>query len=132
VRDQVGVPAAPVIGEDGVARLPLTGEMVFPHTLDRDPVLAPVADVGHALADRAWHEPLYDRAVLAGNTVPVAARVYRQDMYVDPALSLATAGVTGAVRVVLDDVQHHDGLRRGGTHLLDELVALLPEPVVAR
>ncbi len=141
VREEVGPAEAPVTGDDGVARLPLTGEMVYPHTLARDPALAGLAEVAEALAERVWTEPLYDPQVLARSRVPVAACVYTQDMYVDPGLSLATAAVTGhlgqggcgpgtgAVQVVEDREHHHDGLRRAGPQILDALAARLGDAV---
>ncbi|WP_088317546.1 alpha/beta fold hydrolase [Kineosporia sp. R_H_3] len=118
VRDELGIGVEGVPGEDGVARLPLTGEMVYPHTVTRDPALAPLAEAAHLLAETTWDRPLYDRARLARSTVPVAACLYTQDMYVDPDLSRATAAATGGVRVVEDAVHHHDGLRRAGDDVL--------------
>lgn len=130
VRDQLGVPTAPV-GDttSGQTRevLPLTGEMVYPHTVIADPALAPLASTAHDLAAREWTAPLYDPDRLAANTVPVAAAVYTQDMYVDPALSRRTAAATGAVTLVEDAQAHHDGLRRQGPALLDRLAAALGE-----
>lgn len=131
VRDELGVPAEGVPGPDGVARLPLTGEMVYPHTVSRDPALTPLAEAAHLLAEHPWDRPLYDRARLAANTVPVAVCLYTQDMYVDPAASRDTAAATGAVRVVEDAVHHHDGLRRAGAEILDGLAAALAEPALA-
>jgi hypothetical protein len=128
VRDELGIGAEPVPGPDGVRRLPLTGEMIYPHTVSRDPALAPLAEAAHLLAERSWDRPLYDPARLAANEVPVAACVYAQDMYVDPALSLATAAATGSVRVVEDAAHQHDGLRRAGAEILDRLQAALAEP----
>jgi pimeloyl-ACP methyl ester carboxylesterase len=125
VREELGVPAEGIHDGDGVLRLPLTGEMVYPHTVSRDPALAPLAETAHLLAERTWDRPLYDAARLAANTVPVAAYLYTQDMYVDPVLSRATAAVTGGVTLVEDDVHHHDGLRRDGAEILDRLEAAL-------
>jgi hypothetical protein len=42
-------------------------------------------------------------------------------MYVDPALSRATAAATGAVTVVEDGDRYHDALRRQGPEVLDLL-----------
>lgn len=124
VLDELGVPDAPVTGDDGVDRLPLTGEMIYPNTF-ADHGLAGLAEVGEALAQYAWDRPLYDPARLAANTVPVAAAVYTQDMYVIDTLSAATAARTANVRVVLDEVHHHDGLRRAGAEVLGSLEAAL-------
>ena len=134
VREELGVGAEGVAEADGVTRLPLTGEMIFPHTVTRDPALAPLAEAAHLLAERTWDRPLYDPARLATNTVPVAACVYTQDMYVDAGLSRATAAATGGVRVVEDDAHHHDGLRRASDDVLSRLEAAFdtPAPAVPR
>jgi pimeloyl-ACP methyl ester carboxylesterase len=121
VRDELALPDHAVRDPDGAQRLPLTGEMIYPSAVGADPALAPLAETAELLAQRVWTEPLYDRRRLAANTVPVAARVYTQDMFVDPDLSRRTAARTGAVRVVEDDVHHHDGLRRAGEEILAEL-----------
>ncbi len=125
VREELGVPTEPVAGPDGVERLPLTGEMVYPHTVAADPALAPLAEAAELLAGRSWAGPLYDPAALAANRVPVAACVYGRDVYVDPAFSRAAAAATGGVRLVEDAVHHHDGLRRAGADVLGRLEAAL-------
>ncbi len=131
VRAELGLPEGPEPDADGVERLPLDGEMVLPGVL-ADPALSPVAEVAQLLAERAWDRPLYDPAALAANQVPVAACLYTQDMYVDAGLSRAAAARTGSVRVVQDEVHHHDGLRRAGPEVLGELERALtggPLPV---
>ncbi len=130
VRDRLAVPEEPVEDPELGEVLPLTGEMVFPHTVGSDPALRPLAACAEALAARVWDRPLYDRDRLWRNEVPVVARVYGRDMFVDERLSEATAARTGAVTVQPDAVHHHDGLRRGGTALLDELLAGLPDRLV--
>jgi hypothetical protein len=117
VREELRVHAAP----DAAGLLPLTGENVHPSSVAADPALAPLAEAADLLAERTWDRPLYDPARLAANRVPVAACLYTRDMYVDPELSRATAGVTGAVTVVEDDERHHDGLRRSGPEVLGRL-----------
>jgi pimeloyl-ACP methyl ester carboxylesterase len=125
VREELAVAAGPVREADGVERLPLTGENVHRSSVAADPALAPLAEAADLLAARTWDRPLYDPARLARNTVPVAACVYARDMYVDPALSRATASVTGAVTLVEDPARHHDGLRRSGPEVLSALEAAL-------
>jgi pimeloyl-ACP methyl ester carboxylesterase len=117
VREELAVPATP----DEAGLLPLTGENVHPSSVAADPALAPLAEAADLLAERTWDRPLYDPARLATNRVPVVACLYTRDMYVDPELSRATAGVTGAVTVVEDDERHHDGLRRSGPEVLGRL-----------
>ncbi|MFN8074833.1 MAG: alpha/beta fold hydrolase [Kineosporiaceae bacterium] len=128
VREHLGVPTAPVGDTTSGQRrevLPLTGEMVYPHTVIADPALAPLASAAHDLAAREWSRPLYDADRLAANTVPVAAMIYTQDMYVDPELSRRAAAATGAVTLLEDDQLHHDGLRRAGASVLDRLAEAL-------
>ncbi len=97
--------------DDGADEVLLTGEMVYPWMLEDDPSLRPYREVAHALAERAGWSRLYDPAVLSANTVPVAAAVYAEDMYVDRDLSLAAAAGVGAMRTWLTDAFEHDGLR---------------------
>jgi pimeloyl-ACP methyl ester carboxylesterase len=127
VRDELGLATQGVPGEDGVRRLPLTGEMVYPGTVTVDPALAPLAEAAELLAQRSWDRPLYDLQRLATNQVPVAACLYTQDMYVDPGLSRATAARTSAVTVVEDTMHHHDGLRRAGAEILGRLEQALTD-----
>jgi pimeloyl-ACP methyl ester carboxylesterase len=128
VREELAVPAEPVVeGADGVERLPLTGENVHRSSVAADPALASLAPAADLLAARSWDRPLYDRTRLVRNTVPVAACVYARDMYVDPALSRATAAATGGVTLVEDPARHHDGLRRSGPDVLAALEAALQE-----
>lgn len=131
VRDQLGVHPEPVpdpSAPDDRRRLPLTGEMVFPHTVATDPALTPLAEVAELLAQRPWTRPLYDPVRLAANTVPVTACLYTRDLYVDPGLSRATAAATGSVTVVEDDIHAHDGLRRAGAAVLGRLEAAAGQP----
>jgi pimeloyl-ACP methyl ester carboxylesterase len=127
VREELGILAEPVREPDGALRLPLTGENVHPSSVAADPALAPLREAAELLAARRWDRPLYDPARLAANPVPVVACVYARDMYVDPALSEATASVTRGVTVVDDAARHHDGLRRSGPEVLGRLEAALQE-----
>jgi hypothetical protein len=67
--------------------------------------------------------------------VPVAARLYTQDMFVDVDLSRATAAMTGTapgarpVTVIEDAIHHHDGLRRAGGDVLEPLAQALGDAV---
>jgi len=127
VQHELGLQEAVVAGPDGVERLRLFGEMVFPHTVAADPALASLTDAAHLLAERSWTEPLYDPDQLSVNQVPVAACIYTQDMYVDPELSRRTVAATGSVTVLDDSLHHHDGLRRAGPEILDRLAEAMAE-----
>jgi hypothetical protein len=66
---------------------------------------------------------LYDPDRLAVNEVPVAAAVYHDDMYVDTEHSLATARSIRGLRA------WHDGVRAGGSRVLDRLIAMSRDEV---
>ncbi|MFD1656762.1 alpha/beta fold hydrolase [Streptomyces caeni] len=101
-----------------------TGESVHPWTFDTDPALRPLRETAHLLAERTGWSPLYDRARLAANEVPVAAAVYHDDMYVDTAHALETARAIRGLRTWVTDEFEHDGVRAGGPRVLDRLLAL--------
>jgi pimeloyl-ACP methyl ester carboxylesterase len=100
-----------------------TGEMIYPWMLEADPVLAPLADAGRLLAQREGWPALYDPAVLAKSTVPAAAAIYFNDMYVPASLSLPTAAAIGGLRSWVTSEFEHDGLRLGD-RVLDRLIGL--------
>lgn len=77
----------------------LTGEMVYPWYFVQDPALVPFQPVAELLASKADWGPLYDTQRLATNTVPVAAAVYQDDIYVDHALSMETASAVRGLQL---------------------------------
>ncbi|MGW0466349.1 alpha/beta fold hydrolase [Streptomyces sp. NPDC003027] len=101
-----------------------TGEAVHPWHFETDPALRPLCETAHLLAERADWTPLYDPARLAANEVPVAAVVYHDDLFVDTAHSLETAGAVRGLRTWVTDEFEHDGVRAGGPRVLDRLLAL--------
>ena len=70
-----------------------TGEMVYPWMLEDYEVLRPLAVCAEILAEKADWPRLYDLDVLRANTVPVAAAVYLDDMYVEVHLLAGNRGV---------------------------------------
>lgn len=88
-----------------------TGEMVFPWMLEVDRSLTPLREAAEILASHDGWPPLYDLERLATNTVPVAAAVFHDDMYVEAAFSLDTARRVGNVRPWVTNEFGHDGLR---------------------
>ncbi|GGM38943.1 alpha/beta fold hydrolase [Dactylosporangium sucinum] len=96
-----------------------TGEMIYPGTVD--PAFAEVADLLAAKAD--W-PALYDPQRLRTNTVPVAAAVYHDDMYVDRELSEQTASSIGNTRIWVTNEYEHDGLRVSRGAVLDRLIRM--------
>ncbi|WP_446664811.1 alpha/beta fold hydrolase [Flexivirga sp. B27] len=90
-----------------------TGETMFRWMFDQIPLLQPFAEAADILAAIDDWPALYDAERLAANTVPVAAAVYFDDMYVDADLSLDTARRVGNVRPWVTNEFEHDGLRSG-------------------
>ncbi|MER6983241.1 alpha/beta fold hydrolase [Streptomyces carpinensis] len=115
--------AAKALAGDGPVMF--TGESVHPWTFDCDPALRPLRETAELLAARTDWRPLYDPARLAANEVPVAAAVYHDDMYVDTAHALDTAGAIRGLRTWVTDEFEHDGVRVGGPRVLDRLLALV-------
>lgn len=100
----------------------LTGEMIFREHIRLDPAVAPLWESAELLAGVEDWEPLYDIDRLQHNTVPSAAVVYTDDVYVDRDLSLQTAGRMGNLSVWETDEFHHDGLHDDGARILRELL----------
>lgn len=115
----------PDFAEDAGTLL-LTAEMVSPATFASDAGLAGLAGVADLLAGFDGWATLYDPDRLAQNRVPVAALVYAQDMYVPAPLSLETAARVAHCEVWTTNEYEHDGLRRDGGRILEELLALTP------
>jgi pimeloyl-ACP methyl ester carboxylesterase len=110
---------------DSDAPLMFTGEMIYPWMIDSDPLLAPLAEASGLLAERAGWPRLYDPAVLARNTVPAAAAVYFDDMYVDACFSLATAQAIDGLRPWVTNQYEHDGLRVSKGAVLGRLIDMV-------
>ncbi|MBK6009960.1 alpha/beta fold hydrolase [Streptomyces sp. MBT53] len=119
--------AAKTLAGDGP--LLFTGESIHPWMFDSDPALRPLRETAELLAARTDWQPLYDPARLAANEVPVAAAVYHDDMYVDATHSLQTARSVRGLRTWVTDEFEHDGVRAGGTRVLDRLLALTRDEV---
>ncbi|MEU6098640.1 alpha/beta fold hydrolase [Streptomyces sp. NPDC047079] len=113
----------------GDGRVLFTGESVHPWMFETDPALRPLRETAHLLAERTDWTPLYDRARLAANEVPVAAAVYHDDMYVETAHALETARSIRGLRTWVTDEFEHDGVRAGGPRVLDRLLALSRDEV---
>ncbi|MGC3874922.1 alpha/beta hydrolase family protein [Halomonas sp. GXIMD04776] len=90
----------------------LTGEMIYPWMFEEISALRSFKDAVNALAHKPLPRAFYDRERLAHNTVPVAAAIYYDDMYVDVELSLPTAEVVDNLTYWLTNEFEHDGLRQ--------------------
>lgn len=113
----------PEFGPDADPLL-LTGEMVYPWYFDQDPALRPLREVAGLLAAKADWKPLYDLNQLAANTVPVAAAVYSDDIYVDRNLSLETASAVHGLQVWETRDFHHDGIADDGEGIFARLLGM--------
>ena len=102
----------------------LTGEMVYPWYFEQDPALRPLRNVAQLLAEKADWAPLYDPDRLALNSVPAAAAVYRDDIYVDRELSLETAAAVRGLQVWESADFHHDGIADDGEGIFARLLGL--------
>ncbi len=107
------------------ARFLFTGETVHPWMLRTHPALRPLRHTAELLAERKGWTPLYDPDRLARNTVPVAAAIYHDDLYVDTEHSLRTARAIGGLRTWVTDEYEHDGVRASGRVVLDRLLTLV-------
>ncbi|MFI0793817.1 alpha/beta fold hydrolase [Micromonospora rubida] len=92
------------------AEVNFTAEMFYPWLFDQDPTLKPLRGCADLLAAYDSWPRLYDPDRLAGNTVPVAAAVYLDDLYVDFEHSMVTAGQVRGLRPWVTNEHGHDGL----------------------
>lgn len=103
----------------------LTGEHIFPWQFVEDPALMPLAEAAEILARRTDFPVLYHPEVLAENTVPAAAAIFYDDMFVPFEHSVATARAIRGLRPVITNAYQHDGIRVDGAHLVDTLIGRL-------
>jgi len=102
-----------------------TGEMIFPWMFDEYRYLQPLKAAADLLAaDKTW-SPLYDISVLENNTVPVAATVYYNDMYVERQYAEETAGHIKGIRLWVTNEYEHNALRADGHRVLDRLIGMV-------
>lgn len=115
----------PQFAPDAGQGLLFTGEMIYPWMFDEDPALRPMREAAHLLAEYEAWPALYDCAQLQANTVPVAAAVYYDDMYVERLFSESAAASIAGCRTWVTSEYEHNGLRANGEHVLDHLIAML-------
>jgi pimeloyl-ACP methyl ester carboxylesterase len=101
-----------------------TGEHILPSVFEEYGALAPARDVARELAAVEW-PGLYDEAVLRANTVPVAAAIYTEDLYVERRFSEETAALVGGMRPWVTSEYDHNGLRADGERILGRLLDLV-------
>ena len=115
----------PEFASDGAESVLFTGEMVYPWMLDAYTQLRPLKEAANILAATAAWPQLYDVQRLKRNTVPVAAAVYYDDMYVHREFSEETAAVVPNMKLWVTNEYEHNGLRAGGDAVLGRLLAML-------
>ncbi|MDO5025383.1 MAG: alpha/beta fold hydrolase [Trueperella sp.] len=102
-----------------------TGEHVYPWQGEQDPALQPLLPAVDALAQRGDLPNLHDPGVLAANEVPVAAWIYRPDMFVPAELSEETAAQIRGTVVLRSAQYHHDALRTNDDVVIPGLLSAL-------
>jgi pimeloyl-ACP methyl ester carboxylesterase len=100
------------------------GEHIFPWLFEDYAALAPAREAAEALAAHEWPR-LYDPEVLAANTVPTAAAIYTEDLYVERAFSEQTVAATPNVHGWVTSEYDHNGLRADGERILGRLIDLV-------
>jgi pimeloyl-ACP methyl ester carboxylesterase len=111
---------------DPVAKnLLFTGEMIYPWMFDTYPQLTPLKQAAEILAQDASWPLLYDVDRLAKNTVPVAAAVYYDDMYVHREFSEETARVVPNVKLWITNQYEHNALRADGEAVVSRLLQMV-------
>ena len=100
-----------------------TGEGIYRWMFEDYPALRPFAETADLLAEHQWPR-LYDPDVLAANTVPCAAALYYDDLYVERTFSETTAAAVQGMRVWVTNEYEHNGLRADGANILDRLIAM--------
>ena len=101
-----------------------TGEMVYPWMFEQLETLKPLREAADILAEKSDWPPLYDAEQLAQNTVPVAAAVYVEDMYVEFDYSRETLAAMPNVKAWMTNEYEHNGLRMDGERILDRLIGM--------
>ncbi|KAF9935067.1 hypothetical protein BGZ65_003512, partial [Modicella reniformis] len=90
-----------------------TGEHMYDWMLDDYVSLTPLKECAEILATHAKWPKLYNPEVLAKNTVPVAAAVFYDDMYVARECSEKTARGIKGIQLWVTNEYMHSGLRDG-------------------
>ena len=102
-----------------------TGEMIYPSMFDDYAHLRPLKEAAHLLADYSEWPRLYDVAALQANTVPCAAAMYYNDMYVERQFSDETAQTIRGLKTWVTSEYEHNGLRADGEKVLGRLIDMV-------
>jgi hypothetical protein len=102
-----------------------TGEMVYPWMFDDYEYLRPLKAAAELLAsDDRWPR-LYDVTTLSANSVPCAAVMYYDDMYVERTYSEETARQIKGLKTWVTNEYEHNGLRADGERILGRLLGMV-------
>jgi len=101
------------------------GEMVYPWMFDECRYLRPLKKTAEILATYDDWPHLYDKSILQSNSVPCAAVIYYNDMYVERNLSEETARNIRGIKLWVTNEYEHDGLRVDGEKVLGRLLDML-------
>jgi pimeloyl-ACP methyl ester carboxylesterase len=110
--------------EPGDGPVRFLGEMIYPWFFEEDPALRPLRSCADELAAYDAWPALYDPGRLAANTVPVAAAVYYDDMYVDREHSMRTASAVRGLIPWVTNEYAHNGVS-ADARVLDRLIDLV-------
>jgi pimeloyl-ACP methyl ester carboxylesterase len=102
-----------------------TGEMVYPWMFEEYENLRPLKEAAEILAAYKDWPKLYDTKVLQANSVPCAAAVYYDDMYVERAFSEQTAQHIPGIKLWISNEYQHNALRADGERVLGRLLDML-------
>lgn len=87
--------------------------------------MRPLKEAANILAATTAWPQLYDVEQLKRNTVPVAAAVYYDDMYVHREFSEETAALVPNMKLWMTNEYEHNGLRADGSGVLGRLLAMV-------
>ena len=116
--------AARLYPDEIIAEGYFTAEHVFPWMWEDYGALRPQAAAAERLAAHPWPR-LYDEGQLRRNTVPVAATIYVDDLYVERAMAEDTAAAIRGLRPWITNEFEHNGLRADGERVLGRLIDLV-------
>jgi len=102
-----------------------TGEMIYPWMFEDYEHLRPLREAAELLAEKADWPRLYDLDVLRANTIPCAAAIYYDDMYVERTYSEETAAAIRGLRAWVTNEYEHNSLRADGERVLDRLLGMV-------
>jgi pimeloyl-ACP methyl ester carboxylesterase len=102
-----------------------TGEMVYSWMFDEYKYLRPLKEAAKILATYDHWPRLYDKSVLQSNSVPCAAVIYYNDMYVERTFSEETARNIRGIKLWVTNEYEHNGLRVDGERVLGRLLGML-------